>query len=77
MAHNFPKISAPFGRATPKDRLVDTNIFAKPWVQMFYDNDIKMYASEKVDGTSVGIVWNGERISFVGHTDKSQFAQRY
>ena len=22
MAHNFQKISAPFGRATPKDRLV-------------------------------------------------------
>ena len=77
MAHNFPKISAPFGRATPKDRLVDISIFAKPWVQMFYDNNIKMYGSEKVDGTSVGIVWNGERISFVGHTDKSQFAPRY
>lgn len=77
MAHNFPKISAPFGRNSPKDRLVDRSIFAKPWVQMFYESGIKMYASEKIDGTSVGIVWDGERISFVGHTEKSQFCPRY
>lgn len=77
MSHNFQKISAPFGRNTPKDRLVDASIFAKNWVQMFYDNNIPMYASEKIDGTSVGIKWDGERISFVGHTDKSQFAPRY
>ena len=77
MAHNFPKISAPFGRVTPKDRLVDPTIIAKPWVQMFYETEIKMYASEKIDGTSVGIVWNGERISFVGHTEKSEFCPRY
>ena len=77
MAHNFPKISAPFGRKSPKDRLVDTSIYAKSWVQMFYDSDIKMYASEKIDGTSGGIVWDGERISFVGHTEKSEFCPRY
>lgn len=77
MSHNFQKISAPFGRNTPKDRLVDTSIFAKNWVKMFYDNNIPMYASEKIDGTSVGIKWDGERISFVGHTDRSQFAPHY
>ena len=77
MAHNYQKISAPFGRTTPKDRLVDPSIFAKPWVQLFYDSGIKMYASEKIDGTSVGIVWDGERISFVGHTEKSEFCPRY
>lgn len=77
MAHNFQKIYAPFGRKNPNDRLVDTSIYSRNWVQMFYENDIKMKASEKIDGTSVGIVWDGERISFVGHTDKSQFAPRY
>lgn len=77
MAHYFQKISAPFGRKTPNDRMVDTSIYAKPWVEMFYNYDVPMYASEKIDGTSVGIVWDGERISFVGHTDKSQFAPRY
>lgn len=77
MAHNFQKIYAPFGRKNPNDRLVDTSIYSRNWVQVFYENDIKMKASEKIDGTSVGIVWDGERISFVGHTDKSQFAPRY
>ena len=77
MAHNYQKILAPFGRATPKDRLVDTSIFAKAWVKMFYENEIKMFASEKIDGTSVGLVWDGERISFVGHTEKSEFSPRY
>ncbi|MBP5422573.1 MAG: hypothetical protein J6Y78_09050 [Paludibacteraceae bacterium] len=77
MAHNFQKITAPFGRVSPKDHLVNTTIFARDWVEMFYNNSIPMYASEKIDGTSVGIVWNGERVSFIGHTDKSQFAPRY
>lgn len=77
MAHNYCKISAPFGRKTPKDKLVDVTIPAKAWVPMFQENNIKMYASEKIDGTSVGIVWDGERISFVGHTDKSQFNPKY
>lgn len=77
MAHNFQKIYAPFGRKNPNDRLVDTTIYSRNWVQMFYENNVKMKASEKIDGTSVGIVWDGERISFIGHTEKSQFAPRY
>lgn len=75
MAHNFPKISAPFGRKSPKDRLVDISIYAKPWIEAL--RGVKFYASEKIDGTSVGLVWDGERISFVGHTDKSEFCPRY
>lgn len=77
MAHNFQKIHAPFGRVSPNDRLVSLDIYARPWVRSFYESEIPMYASEKIDGTSVGIVWDGERVSFVGHTDKSQFAPRY
>lgn len=77
MAHNFQKIYAPFGRANPKDKLVDVNIYSRSWVKMFYENNVPMLASEKIDGTSVGIVWDGERISFIGHTEKTQFAPRF
>ena len=77
MAHYYPKISAPFGRKTPKDKLVDTSIYARGWVQMFVENNVIMLGQEKIDGTSVGIVWDGERVSFVGHTDKAQFNPRY
>ena len=60
MAHYYPKISAPFGRKTPKDKLVDTSIYARGWVQMFVENNVVMLGQEKIDGTSVGIVWDGE-----------------
>lgn len=75
MAHNFQKIKAPFGRKSPKDRMVDETVVSLKWVEAF--KGMKFWASEKIDGTSVGIKWDGERISFIGHTDKSQFNPRY
>lgn len=75
MAHNFQKISAPFLRDGPKERLVNESKPALKWVEDF--RDLEFWASEKIDGTSVGIKWDGERVSFVGHTDKSQFCPRY
>lgn len=77
MAHYYGKISAPFGRKCPTDRLVDKTIYAKPWMTIFYEENALMYASEKIDGTNVGIKWDGDRVSFVGHTDKSTFCPRY
>ena len=77
MAHYYGKISAPFGRKCPTDRLVDKTIYAKPWMTIFYEENVFMYASEKIDGTNVGIKWDGDRVSFVGHTDKSTFCPRY
>lgn len=76
MAHNFQKIKAPFLRDGPNDRLVNTSKPAFNWLKAFDENQ-KFVASEKIDGTSVGLKWDGERISFVGHTDKSQFCPRY
>ena len=77
MAHNFQKIYAPFGRKNSNDRMIDETIISNqtPWVP--YLRGLKFKASEKIDGTSVGIVWDGERVHFIGHTDKSQFAPRY
>ena len=75
MAHNFQKIKSPFGRKSPKDRMVDESVVSLKWVEAF--KGMKFWASEKIDGTSVGIKWDGERISFIGHTDKSQFNPRY
>ena len=34
--------------------------------------DIQVFGTEKVDGTNIGIVWDGYRISFQGRTEKSQ-----
>lgn len=75
MAHNFNKIYAPFGRLNPKDKLCSIEKPTRSWVPMFYNNNIPMYASEKIDGTSIGIVWDGERVSFVGHTEGKPIAK--
>lgn len=77
MAHNYQKIYAPYGRVSPNDRHVDPTIYYSDWVQYFEENNIPMYASEKIDGTSIGIKWDGERVSFIGHTDKSQINPQY
>lgn len=34
--------------------------------------DIQVFGTEKVDGTNIGIVWDGYRISLQGRTEKSQ-----
>lgn len=34
--------------------------------------DIQWYGTEKVDGTNTRILWDGHRISIMGHTEKSQ-----
>lgn len=70
MAHNYPKILAPFTRDTNKDSFVNENKWSMPEFQML--NEIDWVWTAKADGTSIGIKWNGERVSFVGHTDKSQ-----
>lgn len=75
MAHNFNKIYAPFGRLNPKDKLCSTEKPNRSWIPLFYTSNMKMFASEKLDGTSIGIVWDGERISFVGHTEGKPVAK--
>ncbi len=75
MAHNFQKIKAPFLRNGPNERLIDVTKPSMDWVE--YLKDTSFWCSEKIDGTSVGIKWDGDKVSFVGHTDKSEFCPRY
>lgn len=37
--------------------------------------DIEWVGTEKVDGTNIRIIWDGHRISFAGHTDRSQLPE--
>ena len=70
MAHNYPKIYAPFKRTGPKDKFVNMEIWQRPEFQ--YLSKLDWVWTEKIDGTSIGIQWDGERVSLIGHTDKSQ-----
>lgn len=72
MAHNFQKILAPYKRLDPKSKTIDVGQWAKPEFELL--KDVEWEWTEKIDGTSIGIKWDGERLSFVGHTEKSEIA---
>lgn len=70
MAHNFSKIYAPFKREGLKDKCVKIGLWQNPAFEA--TQNLNWGWTEKIDGTSIGVKWDGERVSFVGHTDKSQ-----
>lgn len=75
MAHNYHKIVAPFCRENNKDTMVSEDLWSNEAFEYLKDN--KWLWEEKLDGSSIGLRWDGERLSFVGHTDKSQIAPKY
>lgn len=70
MAHNFGKIRAPFLRETNKSKTTTVGMWSNPIFEYLQNNE--WVWTGKADGTSIGVKWDGERVSFVGHTDKSQ-----
>lgn len=74
MAHYFPKIYAPFLRKDSKSKYVDEARWSKPEFSLL--QGLKWVWTAKADGTSIRLYWDGERVSFFGHTDKSQLNER-
>lgn len=37
-----------------------------------YLKDSKWYGTEKIDGTNIGIVWDGHRVTFQGRTERAE-----
>lgn len=70
MAHNYNKIYAPFKREGPKDKKVKIGLWQNETFE--YLKDLEWKWTEKIDGTSIGVQWDGERVTLVGHTEKSQ-----
>lgn len=68
--HNYQKIKSPFIRENANDKMVNMEKYSSPSVEYLAKND--WFWEEKIDGTSIGLRWDGERVSIVGHTDKSQ-----
>lgn len=74
MAHNYTKILAPFCRDNAKSKFVNTHKWSRPDFEAL--QDIEWHWTQKIDGTNLNIVWDGERISYKGHTDKTQWNER-
>lgn len=74
MAYNYDKILAPLARDTAKSKYVDIMKFSRPEFEMLAN--VKWNWTLKIDGSNVNVIWDGERVSYVGHTEKTQFNDR-
>lgn len=43
---------------------------------MAYLRNLEWYGTEKIDGTNIGIVWDGHNITFQGRTERAQIPNR-
>lgn len=72
--HYYTKIIAPFKRDSAKAKYVNEKSWSKPEFELL--KDIEWSWTAKADGTSIYVKWDGERVSYFGHTDKTQFNER-
>ena len=70
--HFYPKITSPWKRLVEKSKTVSIGVYVDKYAEML--SNIMYYATEKIDGTNLNICYDGEHISFQGHTDKTQWA---
>lgn len=66
----YIKIDTPFERDNDgTKKLIDCK-FRNETVEYLKDN--KWLCSEKIDGTNIGVVWDGHKVSFQGRTERAQ-----
>ena len=71
MAHYYQKIVSPWKRTDPKSKTVNTEVFSDEYIEML--KDIQWIGTEKVDGENLNFYYDGNHVSYFGHTDKSVF----
>lgn len=69
--HFYPKISSPYKRTDPKSKAVNTEVYVDETAKLL--SNIEYYATEKVDGTNLNIIYDGDKVSYEGHTDKTDW----
>lgn len=67
--YKYEKIQPPFERNTETKKLIERR-YISPEVEYLKDNLWR--CTEKIDGTNVGVVWDGYNVSFQGRTEKAQ-----
>lgn len=66
----YTKIETPFMRDMNGSKKLLEGIYRDPLVE--YLKDCKWSCTEKIDGTNIGIVWDGHGVSFQGRTERAQ-----
>ena len=66
----YIKIDTPFERDNDGTKKLIEGKFRNETVEYLKDNE--WLCSEKIDGTNIGIVWDGHKVSFQGRTERAQ-----
>lgn len=66
----YIKIDTPFERDNDGTKKLIEGKFRNETVEYLKDN--KWLCSEKIDGTNIGIVWDGHKVSFQGRAERAQ-----
>lgn len=66
----YTKIETVFNRDVDGTKKLIEGSFRNKAVEFLANN--KWICTEKIDGTNIGIVWDGHRVSFQGRTEKAQ-----
>jgi len=66
----YTKISTIYNRSTEGRKKLIEGSFCDETVEFLKDN--QWVCTEKIDGTNVGIVWDGHRVTYQGRTETSQ-----
>lgn len=66
----YIKIETPFERDTDGTKKLIEGKFRNETVEYLKNN--KWLCSEKIDGTNIGVVWDGHKVSFQGRTERAQ-----
>lgn len=70
--HIYHKIVSPWKRADANAKIVNTQVFSDDYIAIL--KDIQWIGTEKVDGENLNFYYDGNHVSYLGHTDKSQFS---
>lgn len=68
----YHKINTLFNRDMKGTKKLIEGEYSSPTYEML--KDIPWIFTEKIDGTNIGIVWDGQRISYIGKTESSNFS---
>lgn len=70
--YEYHKIPALYERSNDGNKLLDETKFSRPIFE--YLQFSKLIGTEKLDGTNIGIVWDGNRVHIQGRTPDAAFS---
>lgn len=69
--HTYTKIETPFVRAEDGSKKLIYEQYRSDAVKYLAENNVTWEWTEKIDGTNIGVVWDGHHVSFQGRTERS------